>query len=417
MRDPPRRGRLGSTVIASDIESALEAGQDALVADAAAAELKAGAGKAKGPCANCGAELVGPHCHVCGQVADTMRHPLWTLLADAMEGLFSLDGRFLKTVPPLLLRPGRVSATYLKGARARFVQPFRLYLFSAVVFLLAVSVVTGDWTSIEFDGFDAPSDPAERQAAIEELTRSIEELDADIAEFQADGLPTPPAMVGARSRLEAMSEELGERPPLPSVAPPGSGRPEGRADMKCQVRRAFLPEELGDCTPEPPPGGGSIELDGAENVLNWPIGTRRYIVHQADVVIDDPSRFLESVNRWLSRVLIGLFPVYALLLAIMNFWKRRLYYYDHLVVSLHFHAFLFLFVAGLIALSALLPIWLLIMAFLVWSNVYVYRVHRLVYGSGRFSAGLRTLLIDWFYFLVVMSVVPVVLAIGGFLTA
>jgi len=114
-------------------------------------------------------------------------------------------------------------------------------------------------------------------------------------------------------------------------------------------------------------------------------------------------------------MLIALFPIYAGLLALSHFWKRRFYYYDHVVVSLHFHAFIFLMLTIAIAASVVVPFWLLFLGVLVWSNVYLYKTHRLVYGCGRFSSGLRTLVLDVAYF-VILLIALVVLLIGGFLT-
>jgi hypothetical protein len=413
--------------VTSDVEGVVGAGESALVADAGAAEIRVKAKGVHGPCANCGAPLSGPHCHECGQLADDLHRPVWSLVADAFEGLFSLDGRFLKTVPALLFRPGQVSATYLKGGRARFVQPFRLYLFSALAFLLAVSLVTGDWTDIDFDGGDRA----------QELTEAQRDLEEQIEEAREDGDDTRAAVLedvlrgleaGAPSAADEAEAAEGEEEAEAGSEADGDdagardaddqaelARLSRRRQFKCDVRNELLPEELGSCAALiKEVGDSNIGMD--EGVRDWPIALRRHLVRQAETVIDDPSRFLESVNRWMSRVLIGLFPVYALLLGIMHFWKRRFFYYDHVIVSLHFHAFLFLMLTILIAAYVVLPIWLLCVVFFVWSNLYLYKTHRLVYGSGRFTSVLRTLVLDFAY-LIILSFVPIVLAIGGFLTA
>jgi hypothetical protein len=407
-------------VAGGDIEGVIGAAEGALVADAAAQETKAKARGAGDTCANCGVTLEGAHCHVCGQLADDLHRPIWSLVADAFEGLFSLDGRFLKTVPALLFQPGRVSANYLKGARARFVQPFRLYLFSAVVFLLAVSIVAGDWTNIELDGPGPDFGEESLEESLAELDRVQAELAAEVGPEAAAGL--------ARAR-EGIEAARAAREAVPGDVPRGVEvvRAEQRLQSKCAVRRELLPEEpVAECAAYAGDEGGrrdiGVEFDDEDMSLNlggiaeWPLGVRRRLMRQADTVIDDPSRFLEAVNRWISRVLISLFPVYALLLAIMHFWKRRLFFYDHMIVSLHFHAFLFLILTILIASSAVLPFWLLCVVFVIWSNIYLYKTHRLVYGSGRFTAALRTLVLDFLY-LIILSFVPVVLMVGGFLTA
>jgi hypothetical protein len=424
------------------IEGMAEAGESALVADAMAGELRPGASRAGrgGDCRNCGTKLVGPHCHVCGQVADDLHRPFLSLVTEALEGLFAFDGRFLKTVPALVLRPGVVTKTYLDGARARYVPPFRLYLVSAIVFLLAASLVTGDWTEIEIEASEnAEAELSEAEQALEEAAE----------EARAAGDPGAAAgLARAQAGLAAVRDAAvtGDAEAQEIV------RLNQRREAKCEVRRTLLPEELGTCPPEQPgaglgddvgdnpgtelatdpkarsreDGGFNVEVDGAaagdidinfaDAVRAWPIGVRRLLVHQSETVIDDPRRFLEAVNRWISRMLIGLFPVYAALLGLMHVWKRRFFYYDHVVVSLHVHSFLFILLTALIAASLVAPVWLLCVIFLLWSNLYVYRVHRKVYGGGRFSSVVRTGMLDFAY-LIVLCFAPVLLAIGGFLTA
>lgn len=392
------------------IEGAVGAAGEALVADALvqATAPNARGRQVGGSCANCGTTLLGPHCHNCGQVADDMHRPFWALFKEGIEGLFSLDGRFFKTVPALLFQPGRVTKAYLDGARARYVPPFRLYLVSAVIFLLAVSLVTGDWTNVDpFE--DEPTDIA----ALEEQERSFAQA---AAEAEAAGDPTAEGLAAARDRVSEILDEAREAEASEDATQPEVARFLAREREKCRFRSDLLPEELGErCVALL----ADTERDGMgmdEGLRDLPIGFRRFIVHQADVVVDDPSRFLESINSWISRILIGLFPVYALILALMHFWKRRFFFYDHLIVSMHFHSFLFVLTTILILLGWIAPVWALCIVFVLWGHFYVYKVHRVVYGCGRFSSVLRTLVLDGIYF-VVLLFVPIVLVISGFLTA
>jgi hypothetical protein len=100
----------------------------------------------------------------------------------------------------------------------------------------------------------------------------------------------------------------------------------------------------------------------------------------------------------------------------MHFWKRRFYFYDHLIVSLHFHSFVFVLTSALILASWIAPVWALAIVFVLWGHYYIYRVHRSVYGCGRVSSVVRTLVLDLLY-LCVLLFVPVVLLVGGFVTA
>jgi hypothetical protein len=462
------------------LEGVVGGAETALVADAVAQELKTDHAHGATVCGNCGTKLLGAYCYVCGQSGDDHRRALWHLVEEALEGLFHFDGRLLATVPALLFRPGTISARYLKGQRQRFVTPFRMYLISSVLFLIAVSLVMGDLGKVNLN-VAAPKGGA---ASIEETQRRLQAaandtafadvlaaLQQDAAEATAagdaaaDGLTRSAAALassreasvkglnaaaGVLDRVKASGKSevglndaisasvaataaassvtvdapagaaavadlsLGSAPAAPVK---GDGKPAGRSwqeKLKCGVRRALLPEDetAPNCT---------VEIDAtnvtvSDDVTKWPVDFRRHLVRQTDVIVDDPSRFVEAVNRWTSRVLISLFPIYALLLAFTNFWKRRFFYYDHVIVSLHFHAFIFLFASLLIAASVIIPVWILWLAFFIWGNYGLYEIHRRVYGCGRFSSALRTLTMDFLY-LIILSFVPVVLTVSGFLTA
>ena len=92
----------------------------------------------QGVCANCSTPLQGPVCHQCGQLADEYHRPVRGLVGELIEGLLALDGRVARTLPNLLARPGRITRDYLKGRRARYMPPFRLYIVASLIFFLLV---------------------------------------------------------------------------------------------------------------------------------------------------------------------------------------------------------------------------------------------------------------------------------------
>jgi hypothetical protein len=56
-----------------------------------------------------------------------------------MHAMTSVDGRLLRTLKCLLLRPGALTVTYLKGPRKPFVAPLQVFLFANVVFFAVQS--------------------------------------------------------------------------------------------------------------------------------------------------------------------------------------------------------------------------------------------------------------------------------------
>jgi hypothetical protein len=85
-------------------------------------------------CANCGRALDGPYCSACGQKAVDFHRPLRELVSQTAEETLSVDARLVRTVRPLLFKPGVVMRDYLSGHRIGHVPPLKAYLISALVF-------------------------------------------------------------------------------------------------------------------------------------------------------------------------------------------------------------------------------------------------------------------------------------------
>jgi hypothetical protein len=91
------------------------------------------------PCANCATPLQGPWCHACGQLGEDFHRSIFRLCGEVVEGVFHMDGRLWRTLPDLMLRPGRLTRAYLEGHRAPQIPPLRLFL----VVLLMIFLVGG----------------------------------------------------------------------------------------------------------------------------------------------------------------------------------------------------------------------------------------------------------------------------------
>ena len=98
-------------------------------------------------CANCNALLAGRYCSSCGQRADTQAHSLGHFLGEATELLTHADSRVWATLWPLLARPGFLTREYFSGRRARYLQPFRLYLIMSVLFFVLGAMLGGGHSS------------------------------------------------------------------------------------------------------------------------------------------------------------------------------------------------------------------------------------------------------------------------------
>jgi hypothetical protein len=106
-------------------------------------ETKNDAGGAGGGCCtDCGAALVGPFCHACGNDNRSRTLPLKDLVGNVLAESFNLEGRTFRTADAMLRRPGDLLVAFREG-RSLYTTPFKLFLIvSAVFFVFLV------WTDV-----------------------------------------------------------------------------------------------------------------------------------------------------------------------------------------------------------------------------------------------------------------------------
>ena len=93
-------------------------------------------------CLNCGQPFTGGEkfCSYCGQKNSSKKLTFGIFINNIVSGFFSYDSRFWNTFIPLLTKPGQVSKQYIEGKRARFVNPFQLYLNVSIIFFLILGI-------------------------------------------------------------------------------------------------------------------------------------------------------------------------------------------------------------------------------------------------------------------------------------
>lgn len=100
-------------------------------------------------CLNCGTEVQGRFCHICGQENIEVKESVWDLVSHFFRDITHFDGKFFSTLKYLMIRPGFLSKEYMIGRRASYVNPIRMYIFtSAFFFLIFFSFFKADKTTI-----------------------------------------------------------------------------------------------------------------------------------------------------------------------------------------------------------------------------------------------------------------------------
>jgi hypothetical protein len=94
-------------------------------------------------CANCDAKLKGDYCHKCGEKhLDRQDFALSKFLADSLKSLTHLDSKLLRSLAWLVLRPGFLSAEYLRGKRKPYLKPLALFLIINALYFVTISFNT-----------------------------------------------------------------------------------------------------------------------------------------------------------------------------------------------------------------------------------------------------------------------------------
>jgi len=343
-------------------------------------------------CQNCGAELAGRYCHVCGQRGHVHRSILH-LAEEFFHGLLHLDGKIWHTAPLLLFRPGALTRRFVEGQRVRFVSPIALFLFS--VFLMFFAVATIDASTVPPPGVNVNMAPADREKLKEDIDKARKEID------QATG--NAEVLGAAKAALEK-AEKATEAPPAdatPKDAAPPSAKPAEGDD---------------DITFDKPLG------------LDWRALSKKLAkkdIHSdfagpgADARIkaslNDPDLLVYKLRSAASEYSFMLVPASVPFLWLMFFWKKRVYLYDHVIFSLHSLSFMALFVTALIV-ALEFHVGQKISGF--WPGlIFIPPLHMFfhlkgTYSLGIFSAFWRTCMLSFIAVVVLFCYVGAILMLG-----
>jgi len=364
-----------------------------------------------GVCSNCETKLSGPVCHSCGQTSDNFHRPVWELVMEVLDGLFGIEGRLWRTVPALLFQPGKLTRRYLSGVRARYVLPFRLYLTASVLFFLLMFTVNSATNGTAIQPGENPLD----EAQMEELS-NLDEADLEgLAGYMSE---EQIARIREQAEQAVRDAEDASGDPVAQAAL----QEEWKRDAINGLRAALIPEDYPELIEDPDVAEalGAERVELAEDFTmdvngldELPLDIRRFLVSAGENVINDGGDQLWSdLKRLIPQMMFVMLPLYALILSVTHFYKRGYFFYDHLVVSLHFHAFLFFFFILLMGLGLIIGPGLSVTLLFLWSNYYLYRVHRVVYSHGRFSSILRTIFMDFSYLILLSMGATIVMFIA-----
>lgn len=150
-------------------------------------------------CQNCGAALVGPYCHRCGQSGHVHR-TLGHVAEEFAHGILHVDGKGWQTLPLLVFNPGRLTREYSHGRRRRYIAPLALYLFMVFMAFLVFGL----------SGSHLVQNDLLSQSPAAMLSAELDKARAEAARLAADRSVAPADRTAAASRVRELEADLAE---------------------------------------------------------------------------------------------------------------------------------------------------------------------------------------------------------------
>ncbi|MFE9084192.1 DUF3667 domain-containing protein [Brevundimonas sp. NPDC003935] len=291
------------------------------------------AGEHHTSCADCGAEVSGNFCSNCGQAAHVHR-TLLHLGEELLHGVMHFDGRFWRTLPLLILNPGRLTREWVQGRRTRYVSPLAMFLFTLFVMFFALSFMPH--SEVKLQGL--PEQIAAQREAIAEaevvVAAAQKEVDEATAAMEpADGSPPAPnsgarAGVAAGVLAAAQAGVISEKAKLERLEHDAvEGRKDGLTPGSWQAQVADLAADVGQ--------------DGEVNGLTKTVAKK----------LKNPDLALYKLQQTVYKFAFLLVPLSIPFVALMFLWKRGFTLYDHGVFVLYSLTFMSLLLMAVVVLA------------------------------------------------------------------
>jgi len=365
-------------------------------------------------CGNCGAEKQGLYCAVCGQNDRDYQRSVFPVVGEMLAETFETDSRLFRTARVLFTRPGFLSSEFSSNRRAGYISPFRLYLFTSIIFFFALS--------LRIDLPEGPlgaSDAAGNVTADEGPPRegdgpaTVGEPDPALAaDAGRAGTERGPRLLRVNVNLTGdASPEGGEGEAKPPVAGESDGfarGPDGRLLLTPEQQervewfRGVLDErrsqKLTEILHRPLVGDAfAAALLGRHEEDYESVGNAsRYVIGQLVDVLHRPS---DAARAWFENLPVAMFcllPFYAFLLKVFYLGRKR-FYSEHLVFGMHIHTVAYLVFTVMILIPDIEPSGWAKLALLLGLAGYYFVALKRYYEQGVFMTLVKYVLLGTVY--------------------
>ena len=354
-------------------------------------------------CLNCGTIVGERYCTHCGQENTEPKEGIGHLIGHFFADITHFDSQIFTTLKDLILRPGFLTREYAAGRRVRYLNPIRMYVFiSAVFFLVMFAGTEEEHKAVGEENTHATN--LFRQKFADSLREAKAPVSGDGGAKLAAGGAT--AGVAADSVRKVVNGEIAARLDTTEAVKPGdesmflafgSG---AKLTIDLTENKYKTLKEYDSIEPRLP--------DSSRNSGLWGWVLRRNVQLKEEHGGRSKMHIEQNLQHSIPKIMFVLLPLFALFVS--WFYSRKKYYYvQHAIFTIHFHSFLFLLFMVVLLVSKQLTSYQAVMWVVLGSYVlaYVYLVAALrgMYQQAVWLSALKALAIGLMYLLAIMVTV------------
>lgn len=289
-------------------------------------------------CLNCRQVVEKRYCPNCGQENTNTRKTFHHLFIHFFEDLTHYENAFWKTIRNLLFRPGSLTSEYLSGKRLSYLAPVRLYIFISFVTFFLMGILP-------------------------------HKDDGETSYYNFNGKPA------TAKEAKIVQDSLHEQ-----------AKKDGLTIGDYETVREF--DSIQKALPQ------SKKMTG---IRRW-VERRLAEISEKTTPEEFTEKFTESIVHNIPKALFLYMPFFAL--AVWFFHnKKRWYYFDAGIFTLHYFSFILLTLSIYLIIDSATSYCgayissasaILVFAMMVWWFFYFFRSHRRFYGESKLVSRLKS---------------------------
>lgn len=314
-------------------------------------------------CLNCRYVVENRFCPNCGQENTDTRKTFLHLFIHFFEDLTHYENAFWRTIKNLLFKPAALTKEYLSGKRLSYLAPVRLYIFISFITFLLITIFPGEINSSEKTAEKKPNITTKNKWFQNTISKndSVKKNQTDSNE-EEDGFQN--FGYDSVEQLDSIQKNAPESKKL--------------SDFSYWMNKKF-------------------QIIKDNNT-------------QSEII----EKFISSFTHNLPKVLFIFMPIFALFLWLFHN-KKRWYYFDHGIFTLHYFSFLLLTFLFLFLINKALSPFTesgfvsfiqIIVNFIGigWMVYYFYPAHHRFYGETRLISFIKSSLLFFINFILIIII-------------